>query len=345
MIAIDWSHTKELTTYDGKRARVETLKQVISRLLKDGTGEESNYTVQSKLRVHSSVAILEQGCPLSLIYRLTSRGVTVKLIVNHATEQYRREHGIEKTDENDAKILCHLANNGAAMQEVTLDDRRMQMHDLYHQYCRYQKARVAMQNMRKAHLRAYGVSGAGESTKLVKSKVKLHPAPDLSPYDISIEVLQAREKTLLKTLGVTAKGMPLFEMAGGESIETVKSMVIVQPPAIKGLGERIWLGIMVAANPTSFKCLSAYLRFCGLTGDAVKSHRYNRHARMLYHMLAEEVMRLKDPTFRPIYDQCKADIAERNPEYTKGHIHNAALNRVATFLAKEIYEWRDGNHG
>ena len=34
----------------------------------------------------------------------------------------------------------------------------------------------------------------------------------------------------------------------------------------------------------------------------------------------------------------KVDIAEKHPDYTKGHIHNAALNRTATFLAKEIYK-------
>ena len=59
---------------------------------------------------------------------------------------------------------------------------------------------------------------------------------------------------------------------------------------------------------------------------------------MLYHMLADEVMRLGDKRFRLIYDQCKADIAGRCPGHTKAHIHNAALNRTATFLAKEI--WR-----
>ncbi len=61
---------------------------------------------------------------------------------------------------------------------------------------------------------------------------------------------------------------------------------------------------------------------------------------MLYHMLAESVLKQKDPVFRPLYDKCKADIAEKYPEYTKAHIHNAALNRTATFLAKRIYQYR-----
>ena len=116
-----------------------------------------------------------------------------------------------------------------------------------------------------------------------------------------------------------------------------KSKSVPSPPSIKGLGNRIWAGIVVTANPNDFKCLSAYLRFCGLTEDVIKNHKYNRHAKMLYHMLAEKVLQQGDPTFRPIYDKCKVDIADRNPSYTKGHIHNAALNRTSTMLAKHIF--------
>ncbi|GAG82115.1 unnamed protein product, partial [marine sediment metagenome] len=114
---------------------------------------------------------------------------------------------------------------------------------------------------------------------------------------------------------------------------------------------RLWLGILVTANPASFKCVSAYLRFCGLTSDVMATHKYNRHAKMLYHLLAEAILKAKDPQFRTIYDKCKADFVLRHPEpetrtingksvkfYTKGHSHNAALNRIATFLAKHIYK-------
>jgi len=322
MIAIDWSHIKDLTTYDGEKARVETIKTLLSRMAK-----ESRVTLKSIGRLH--FAVLEQGCPLSLMYQLTSHGVAVKLIDNHATEAYRKEYNIEKTDENDAKIIHNLGNNGAVLREVTWDDQTIQMQDLYHQYCRFQKARVAMQNMRKAHLRHYGLSGDGESITYIKSKVASHPSPDLSPYDIAIDVLHGREKSLIKQA---------TKLVGGESKRRdTKSTIGLQPPTIKGLGDRIWLGIMVTANPTSFKCLSAYLRFCGLTDDVMKSHKYNRHAKMLYHMLAESVMKKRDPIYRPIYDKCKADIAEKHPDYKKGHIHNAALNRTATFLAKAIF--------
>lgn len=310
MIAIDWSHTKDLTTYDGKKLRLESKVALLKRI-KAGVGGESAWVFKSTEPIHPLALILEQGCPLSLIYSLMKAGRQVYLISNRATQDYRVEYGIGKSDENDAKIIYQLANNGTKLQCISLDDKSFQMHDLYHQYCRYQKARVAMMNMRKGHKRQFGDS-------------------DLSPYDIAIGTLKDREKDLLKKLESLS--------GGGESKTPFQSMTAFQPPPIRGLGKRIWLGLMVTANPSNFKNLSSYQNFCGLRETAIEGHKYSRHARMLYHMLAEEVMRLRDPEFRPVYDKCKVDIAEKHPDYTKLHIHNGALNRTATFLAKRIFQ-------
>jgi hypothetical protein len=331
VIAVDWSHTKGLITYDGKKLRTEDRKALTKRLqthsLREKDGEESNKTVQSMGYIHSPSVILEEGCPTSLIYDLLKAGSKVQVISNRAAHDYKVEHGIEKSGTNDAKIMWELANSGTKLRPVNLDDRLMHLHSLYHQYCRYQKARVAMQNMKKAYLRHFG---DGESRLSLKSSGLVHPSSDVVPYDIAIDTLKAKEHSLLTKLS------PL--VAGGESTPPLESMKTIQLPAIKGLGNRIWAGIIVTANPVYFKNLSAYLRFCGLTGDVIESHKYNRHARMLYHMLAEGILKQKDPTFRPIYDKCKADIAEKHPDYTKLHIHNAALNRTATMLAKAIFE-------
>lgn len=364
MIAVDWSHTKDLTTFDGKKVRVETSKALLKRI------GDSNGQVESKMILHSIV--LEQGCPMNLIYNFIRHSIPVKLISNRATEDYRKLHNLEKSDEADVRIIYELANNGASLQSVTMNDTILRLHDLYHQYCRFQKARVAMTNMQKAHLRHYEVSesrkgiqstrvlqlipddgeesraqiestflfhspeGAGESKPSVQSSQDFYPAPDLSPYTIAIDALKTREKSLLKELETVAKGVPLFD-AGGESTFFLHSKKVIQPPAIKGLGKRLWLGILVTANPANFKCLSAYLRYCGLVNLESLNHKYNRHAKMLYHLLAEEIVKHRDLKFRPIYDKCKDDIRLKYPDYTKGHVNNAALNRTATFLAKEVW--------
>ena len=358
MLAIDWSHTKGLTIFDGKKAVVVDRKSLLKKLagesklalksrlevnpVSSGAEEESIEAVKSKDHLHSSapLVILEQGCPLSLIYDILKTGSQVKTISNRATEDYRVEHSIEKSDENDAKLIYELANNGARLTPVNLDDDQIQLFDLYQRYKRYQKARVAMTNMRKAYVRQFGVGnlsrefkssipvnlspnsgGEGESIDLIKSRRVFNPLPSdgTLPYDIGIDTLKAAENSCLKKIVKLAPPVP-------------------QSLKIKGLGPRLWAGIYITANPANFPKLSSYLRYCGLVDKEQLGTRWNRHARMLYHMLADEVMKLRDEKFRPVYDRCKADIAGRCPEYTKKHIHNAALNRTATFLAKEIYK-------
>lgn len=357
MIAIDWSHTKGFSTYDGRRVSVLNRKALLKKLAREsmrsvksnpplnpanlGVDGESISTLTSSRRVNPSapLVILEQGCPLSLIYDILKVGCQVNTISNRATEDYRVEHGIEKSDENDARLIYELANNGAKLMPVSLDDKNLQLLELYQRYKRYQKARVAMMNMKKGYGRQFGdgeskrglkakkdvnpspaTEGEGESTMALASKGRVNSSPSdgVLPYDISIDTLKAAESSCLKKLIKLAPPSP-------------------QSLKIKGLGPRLWAGIFITANPANFPTLSSYLRYCGLVNLDQLDHKWNRHARMLYHMLADEVMRQRDEKFRPVYDECKASISEKYPEYTKLHIHNAALNRTATFLAKEIY--------
>lgn len=314
-IAVDWSHTKGLTTYDGKKVRVEDRRSLLQRLKKLGKcGEESINNLASTVLIHSPTVILEEGCPASLIYDLVAQGNQVQLMSNRATEDYRVKHGIRKSDENDARIIWELANSGTNLRTVKMDDSWIQLYSLYKQYCRYQKARVAMQNMKKGYLRYFGDEESGSAS---------HLSGDTAPYDSAIDTLKAKEDSVMAEL------TPLVSRGEFRSVPS--------PPSIKGLGNRIWAGIVVTANPNDFKCLSSYLRFCGLTEDVIKNHKYSRHARMLYHMLADQVVKQGDPTLRSIYDKCKTDIANKNPSYTKLHIHNAAMNRTATMLAKHIF--------
>lgn len=357
MLTVDWSHTKGLTTYDGKKVKVETRKSLLKRLAGEsnksfksigsvnpaglGAEGESTSSIQSnpKFNPPAPLLILEQGCPLSLIYDILKTGSQVSTISNRATQDYRVEHGIEKTDENDAKLIYELANNGAKLTPVSLDDAQIQLVDLYQRYKRYQKARVAMVNMKKGYIRQFGdgesnqgfkssvsfnpspvIEGERESITAIQSKERFNPSPSdgTLPYDIGIDTLKAAENSCLKKIAKLAPPIP-------------------QSLKIKGLGPRLWAGIYITANPASFPTLSSYLRYCGLVDKAQLGTKWNRHACMLYHMLAEEVMKQRDERFRPIYDQCKADIAGKYLEYTKLHIHNAALNRTATFLAKEVW--------
>jgi hypothetical protein len=314
-IAVDWSHTKGLTTYDGKKVRVEDKRSLLKRLKKLGKDtNKSSHLLKSKSATHSPTVILEEGCPYSLIYDLWRHGNQVYWISNRATEDYRVKHGTAKSDVNDARIMWELARSGAKLTPALMDDNRLQLHSLYKQYCRYQKAQVAMQNMKTAYLRYFGDEESDSAS---------HLSGDTAAYDTAINTLKTKEKSVMAEL------TPL--VSGGES------KLVLSPPSIKGLGNRIWAGIVVTANPNDFKCLSSYLRFCGLTEYVRNNKKYNRHARWLYYMLTEGVMKHRDPKFKPIFDKCKADIAGKHPSYTKGEINRAAMNRTATMLAKHVF--------
>jgi len=361
--AIDWSHTKGLTIYDGKKLLILDRRALLKRLAgesklalksrlvvnpaSNGTEGESRAGVKSMRVLNSSVpvVVLEQGCPLSLIYDILKTGCQVNVISNRATQDYRVEHNIEKTDENDARIIYELANNGTKLTPVSLADDQIQLIDLYQRYKRYQKARVSLSNMKKAYIRQVGdgiksrievkstttlnnpspaIEGEGESSVRVKSMVYFNPPPSTDgtlPYDIGIDTLKAAENSCLKKIVKLVPPVP----------QSIK---------IRGLGPRIWAGIYITANPVNFPTMSSYLRYCGLVDKEQIGTKWNRHACMLYHMLAEAIMKQRDKKFRPIYDQCKVDITEKYPNYTKLHIHNAAMNRTSTFLAKEI--WKGG---
>ena len=171
-IAVDWSYTKGLTTYDGEKVRVEDRKSLLQRLKKlSKPGDES-------INNEALSIILEEGCPASLIYDLLLTGSQVQLISNRASEDYRVKHGIAKSDENDARIIWELANSGVRLRTVNVDDTWVQLHSLYRQYVRYQKARVAMQNMKKGYLRYFGGEESGSTSQL---------SGDTVPYDIAID--------------------------------------------------------------------------------------------------------------------------------------------------------------
>ena len=314
-IAVRWSYTKGLTTYDGRKVRVEDKRSFLQRLQKlRKTTEECDPARESKSATRLPTVIIEEGCPASLIYDLVVQGNQVLLISNSAAADYRAKRGIAKNREGDAKIIWRLATYGANLRMPRIDDDWLQLRSLYLKYWNYQKARVKIQNMRTAYLRYFGYEGPGSGSRL---------SGETPPYDIVLDILKTEEDSAM------AKLTRLISASASKSVAS--------RPLVRGLGPRIWAGIAVTANPSDFKCVSSYLRFCGLTGDAFNGKKYSRHANMLYHMLAEGIVRQQDPVFSQLYYEYKADIASRKPDYTKNHVDNAALNRIATMLAKRIF--------
>jgi hypothetical protein len=306
MIAIDWSYVKQLATYDGTKARIEIKEEIVKRVHK-----------------YDNDVVVEQECPLSLIHYFLMNNVNVYAIDNKTCHNSHLANGTVKTDINDAIILWQSSNNKSNLKQITFENKPIKLYDLYHQYNRFMKARVAISNMKLSHERCFGI---GESKTSVKSIYIVHPMPDLSYYDDSINLFLSKENELRK----------LFD----KLLNTKSHLKNIN---IKGLGKRLWFRIAIIANPNNFKCLSSYLRYCGLTDISLESHKFNRHAKQLYRLLAESMLRINNKEYRALYDKIKFDISKKHEDYTKGHIHNATLNRIATLLAKRIFEYGKNN--
>jgi len=70
----------------------------------------------------------------------------------------------------------------------------------------------------------------------------------------------------------------------------------------------------------------------------VKSN-WSAAAKMRAYLIAEKVMMLGHPVYRPLYDARRDHTALTNPEWTKGHSHNDALRIVAKEILADL--WRE----
>lgn len=304
MIAVDWAHTKQLVTFDGDKLRKETRAALLKRL-SDNVGEsdkqiqskgtfnpalelgaeesdklvqsnklfnsapklegESRLYFQSEQQINPSdnLVVLETGCPLSFIYDLTRVGYTIQLIKGQDIKEYRESKGIAKSDEADARCIYELAsaNPNLLSKPITPTSREVQIIDSYRRFYKLQKARVILENQSKAFYRYFGSS------------------EDTGAMDIALNTLEAAEHSYLQRVENYIPQMP------------------ARLHRIKGMGERLWAGIMVTADPTNFPTLSRYLRFCGLVDRKQLEHKFNRHARALYYLLADGIVKARDPKF------------------------------------------------
>lgn len=288
MIGIDWSHTKGLAVADGEKTIVISS---VDSLPKDGT------------------IALGSNPPLTLIYELLRSGHEVVLVDDKQVKAEREKSGVGKSDQVDAEFIRLVALNGDYRQ-VNRDEQNIQLLHTYSRFLKNQKARVALTNMAKGHLRYFG-SWTVPGDELI--------------FELCTKQLKLAEDSCLQELKRLSPPIP----SGLNNI--------------KGLGPRIWGGIMSVANPRTFPHIHQYLKYCGLTASARIDHKYSRRARVVYYLFADQIIRQKD-ALKTIYDEAKqvAHIRHENGgcncKYPKAHCHNIGTNRLATELAKMVYK-------
>ncbi len=252
----------------------------------------------SELQLHGCRIYLERGCPKHRLYGVSGTN-RIFLIDGHTVKTYRDGVGLSKTDSNDVFIIRELATKQpSAFRELSRPERE-ELVDLmaYAYYCKLTSLIASLKNRQRAFVAEFG--------------------ENLPQLDSTVLELEKQKK---HASGFFAKFADRAERLG-----------------IRGLGPRYLAGIWIRAHPTRFRSLSAYLSYCGLKGWSVKSGRYSRHVRGLFHQFATSVVMQKDPEFYGLYRRVKRDLALRFPGYPRSRIEGMTKNRLATFLAKRIY--------
>lgn len=304
LLGIDWSHTRNFAVYDGQAGSILPLEEML-RLAKEA----------------GAVAI-EQGAPISVLYRLV-RTCSVFPVPPHAVAEARKEKGLdafkmgERDDLADAEIIWGLVA-GASMaafgsfppapKPLTLDDDRLRLVRLYHEYSYALRGQVALGNLHKAMRRHFGDEESGTAFLISCQQ----------------EEMERRAEALKAEIAKLAPEPPPLLLR------------------LKGFSRWLWAGIVITADPKLFPSKGAYRKFCGLIDRRNSNYRFNRQARRAYWLVVDQFIKQRTPGWRELYDEWKEKLS-RVDGYT--HPHGGATNRVATAFAN--YVWavvRDQGH-
>ena len=256
---------------------------------------------------------METGCPYIILHKLLAKGSKIYQISGEKIKEVRSKTNQKKTDKLDAVIIrAYAMNSPKEFIELTQKGKdEVKLKFLMAQYRHFMKDCVRMKNCNKAYIKEFA-----ECNKL---------------YETMIHELELAKREIVNKI------RPLIK----EETEVLQH--------IKGLGPRLLAGLMAEADPKRFNSKSAYLAYCGCKDftyykDPSKGYvkgnlrgYYNHRAKTLLWQITKEVIMHKDSIYYPLYLKIKNDLKKRNVLLSKIAINNKAINRIQTFIAKEVY--------
>lgn len=251
---------------------------------------------------------LESGCPKQFLRKILEKEAKIFIVNAKKVKELRDSGNIPKNDFADCIAIKNFIDYGNEYREFTWQNFEFEKYKaIYYLYERTTKYIAALKNSAQAYEKEYG-----ESNPTILEGIKTS---------------EKLKKALLRQL-----------------VKVFKSE-LSQFNDIKGVGERYVVGILLEAHPKNFKTLSRFLIYCGLKSKESTNGKFNRQAKALFHQIAVNVVMQKDEKYYPFYKKIKEELKEKHEDWTKGHVDNAAKNRIATFIAKEFYNRiRNINH-
>ena len=362
--AIDWATRKDLAIYDGKK--IKKIANTISEFdkflesIKGGGATIIVPKVGARPGLPAPILLFEFGGADSYKIMAYRAGFQVLQVPGKKVHDYRESLGIEKTDENDAKLIYdfYMKERGSAMIIMP------------------QSAKVKLplpENKR----------GGGAICKMSKKIVLSLPAPfsifteqsaDIAEIKIlfrrheDLKKVMVREKNkkfaLQKQYEITNIGKKTvkkllshsdYSIAGKEKeIAEIKKILKSKVSKfrvwnnylkdIKGVGEFIASGLIGELGGRQFDSDDSLKHYAGMVKKSAHSD-YNHYIKVVLFQFAEGIIKARTPIWRELYDNMKVFYQKKHEDWSKGKVNNYAKKFIETkFLCEFWKQWKLGEN-
>jgi len=301
--AVDWATKKDLAiTNDGKKVKfISATIEGFDKFLNSLNGDKYQF-------------YFEEGGGDSFKLLADRNGHKVFTTLGKNTDNRREKLGIEKTDENDVKIIFDMAiSNPELFREFALLDL------ITAKICVLFKIRSdTEQNLVRAKNRLFSLNKRLELLELGKDKDKL-----LEREKETIDKLKKQFELQTKTLEKLLKEHPVWN-------DYLKNE--------KGIGAVVASGLIAGIKRASkYDDKYSMRHYAGMITKK-GNQQFNHQLKRTLYFFIEGIIKARTPIWRELYDNMKIYYQEKHQDWSKGKVNNYAKKFVQTKFLDGLYK-------
>ena len=298
VISVDWAIRKPIIAFNGRETKTYE-------------------TIDEFKNIVSTTILCETGIPRSLF----TIEKPLKIVSGNLVKQKREELNLEKTDENDAKVIYWLYEEKPDLFKL-VEQRDVGLELLKKKvktYMRYEKVKNSIQNMNQGLLREYG------------------EFEDIGKISSIVKICEERSEKLKVDIEKILKAHFYKETKGLTKIKGISFILVAK--------------LLSYTRGFRSHTLDELKSFAGISPhkgkQKIRDNKYSRTLQMILlgkKQIVDELIIFRVEPYRRIYDGYKERLTKERPDETKGYIDNMARRKVADkFLADFLKICRKDN--
>ncbi len=298
-IYIDWAKSKAIAIYNPETNEVSLI----------------SHEDWAKLKSEIENLYVESGCPEGLLLGIQK----VHVVDAKKVQEYREDHGFEKSDENDAVTLYKYIKETGDTGKIFVPKTPTQIffREMIKTREHLLKAQVALKNLEESRIHEYGNNGHDVSRGIEKEIRKIEKA--IQKHPIVKMFLSELERKLGRNLGI-----------GYLTIAEIISIIGEDPKA-------------------KFRSASAMKRYFGVVPKDICGNSYNRRLKSIFY-LNVTMQKNKDTwlgeRFRFWHNYYRSKHPEKividgKTKFNPSYISKMAIRRVTSEFLEAYYEIED----